>query len=91
MGVLGGIQFYIVKYMDTEDNSLTCYNTSCINGGAVLKKNSKGFYDTYYCSKECKAKVVMPDYSPVQKPRSVKEMQWRIQRMKDRLKVKLTT
>jgi hypothetical protein len=75
-----------------EDNSLHCYNEECINktdnGGAILKKNSQGFYDTYYCSKECKAKVVMPDYSPVQKPRSVKEMQWRIQRMKDRVREK---
>lgn len=88
MGVLGGIQFYIVMI---EDTGLKCYNQDCINGGAVLKKNAQGFYDSFYCSKECKAKVVMPDYSPTGKPRSVKEMVYRIQLMKDRLKAKMGT
>ena len=37
-----------------------------------------------YCSREHKAKVVMVDYEPTSKPRSVKEMVYRLQQMKQR-------
>lgn len=81
-------------------NNTHCYNQECINGTALkicdhdIEHCTRDFYPAMalgtddcfaYCSKECKAKVVMVDYNPAAKPRSVKEMQYRIQLMKQRL------
>ena len=39
---------------------------------------------SFYCERACKAKVIMVDYNPEAKPRTLKEMQFRINLMKQR-------
>ncbi len=78
-----------------------CYNDACINGGALknchhdIEDCKRDFYPAMalgeedcfsYCSRECKAAVVMPLYDVTQKPRTVKEMIYRLQKMKERVK-----
>lgn len=52
----------------------------------LLIRNKSGAIESFYCSRECKAAVVMPEYKETTKPRSVEEMRYRIQKMKQRLK-----
>jgi hypothetical protein len=64
---------------------MKCYNDECINGGAEALKTEDCFA---YCSRECKAKVVMPTYDPKTPPKTVKEMQWQLMRMKEKYAIK---
>lgn len=65
-----------------------CDHQDCIDQlwyPALLKRNSEGNLDSYYCTRECKANVVMTDYKEETKPRSVAEMKFRLNRMKERV------
>ncbi len=83
-------------------SSIHCYNPFCIHGVKIqncthedcedkvffpqILLRVNGAIESFYCTRECKAAVVMPDYQETTKPRSIEEMRYRIQKMKQRIK-----